>query len=105
MTIARVILASALIVLGFMIWGVHKDVYNLTELAQKGGAAITAKIDGIAGQLSNADAKADKLMVMTKGIGTIGRPRTKPIRHLLPPPKVHPKPKPQVGFWDRMFQR
>ena len=93
-TVSRLILAACLVALGFMIWGIHKDIYTLTEMAQRGGAAISAKIDGISGQLSNADAKSDKLITLTKGIGTIGKPRTKPIRHLLPAP-VKPKPKPQ----------
>lgn len=112
MTIARVLMAAALIVLGFMIWGVHKDIYSLTELAQKGGAQIMAKLDasdakteGATAKINDANAKLDKMYNLTRGTGTVGRPKAKPIKHLVLPPKPAPKPKPQPGFWDRMFQR
>src|SRR6266576_1269893 len=34
MTIPRVLLFAALLVLGFMIWGIHQDVFTLTQEAR-----------------------------------------------------------------------
>jgi len=47
MTIPRVLLALALMVLGMMIWGVHKDIYGIKLALGQQGATVTQRIDAV----------------------------------------------------------
>jgi len=47
MTIPRVLLALALMVLGMMIWGVHKDIYGIKLALSQQGATVAQRIDAV----------------------------------------------------------
>lgn len=99
MTIPRVIFAAALAVLGFMIWGIHKDIWTLTANINSAGTVIVSKIDAVAGQMTSAHSKLDvvkdKVMAFKTGKATIGKPRVPPVKNL---------PKQEPNFWDKLFK-
>jgi len=47
MTIPRVLLALAILVLGLMIWGVHKDIYGIKMALSQQGATVAQRIDAV----------------------------------------------------------
>lgn len=47
MTIPRVLLALALLVIGGMLWGLHKDIYSIKEGLTSQGATVAQRIDAV----------------------------------------------------------
>src|SRR5277367_6312263 len=91
MTIPRVLLAAALLTLGFMIWGVHKDIGAFRRDAGIVGAEVLAKMTGTTSQLTSANdkldaahAKLDKLK--PTGVIRVGKPRVRSVPHMPPHP-------------------
>lgn len=51
MTIPRVLLALAILVLGLMIWGLHKDIYGIKLLLTQQAATFTERFDALNGSI------------------------------------------------------
>lgn len=49
MTIPRVLLALAILVLGMMIWGLHKDIYGIKLMLTQQAATFTERFDALNG--------------------------------------------------------
>src|SRR5271168_2716222 len=93
MTIPRVLLAAALLTLGFMIWGVHKDIDGFRRDAGRVGAEVIAQLAGSASQLTSANDKLDQAhqkldKLKPTGFIRVGKPRVKPVPHVLPHPQT-----------------
>lgn len=73
MTIPRVLLALALMVIGGMIWGLHKDIYSLKDVTTSQGATVAQRIDALNDNLNqtgdrvvNAAAKPPQVITKTE---------------------------------------
>jgi len=52
MTIPRVLLALALLVMGGMLWGLHKDIYGIKEGLVTQGATVAERINAVNDHIS-----------------------------------------------------
>lgn len=89
MTISKVLLAAALLVLGFMILGIQKNMMGINDSVSAGRGEVVKHLTDISGKLDVTHGKLDTLSSkLTRGVGRIGKPRVKPVPHLrrLPPP-------------------
>lgn len=86
MTIPRVLLAAALLVLGFMILGIQRNMLTLGTGLTNSGQEMVKHLTNINGQLVTAHTKLDQVQVKLKrGVGQIGKPRVRAIPHLAHP--------------------
>jgi hypothetical protein len=88
MTIPRVLMAAALMVLGFMIWGIHKDVFSLTEEARGLRTELSSQISEVKGKV------LDRALRPAPAPSPIPLPVPSPLKikkhhHLLP--RIHRK--------------
>jgi hypothetical protein len=94
-------MAAALLVLGFMIWGVHKDVDGFRREAGTVGTTLLDRINGATSQLSTTNDKLDQAHLKLDAASSkldrlkptghirVGRPRVRAVAHLPPhPPTV-----------------
>lgn len=91
MTIAKVLLAIAMLVLGFMLLGVQRNMLHV-------GDRIDAGFTALGGQITTAQTKLDTVITRQKGMARISRPRTKPVPHLQ---HIRPPPPPIPLDWFR----
>jgi hypothetical protein len=82
MTIPRVLLALALLVIGGMIWGLHKDIYSLKNVTTSQGATVAQRIDALNDNLNQTgdrvvNAAAKPPQVITKTEVVPGKPVVK----------------------------
>jgi hypothetical protein len=101
MTIPRVLLAAALLIVAFMLLGVQKNILMMNESLKAGGGQLIEHMTHISSQLSSAHAKLDTVIVRQRGTGRIGKPRVKPVPHLMPTPL---QPPPSVPFPTSWFK-
>jgi hypothetical protein len=99
MTIPRVLMAAALLVLGFMILGIQQNMLKIGGQLDGAKGELVQHLSHIGNQLSSAHAKLDTVMTRQKGRGRIGKPRVKPVPHLRPTPLL-PQP---VNPFDPFF--
>lgn len=93
MTVGRAILAASMILIGLMIWGVHRDIGGLTAGLTNGGKMIASKIDGVSAKIDRMAGTKQAPPMVT------GKPRVPPVKYLAPAPK----PKAAPSFWDNFF--
>jgi hypothetical protein len=94
MTIPRVLLTAALLVLGFMIWGLHNDAAGLRgELVGlrgdfKGGIeTFGSKLVAAATPVPSIAPKPCKtIRVYRNRPAVVGKPKVPPVKHILPAP-------------------
>lgn len=85
MTGSRVLVAIVVILLGFGLWGLHRELGYLTETTVALGTNHTKHLEAMSTKLDGHGDKIDKLYKLTYGKATIHRPirAKKPIA--LPP--------------------
>lgn len=104
MTIPRVLLALALLVIGGMLWGLHKDIYSLKQGLTSHGATVAERIDAVNDNINHT---VERLMaaiskppqVVTKTQIIRGKPK---IRYLKP--RVHKRRHPTIKLFNSMGQ-
>ena len=96
MTFGQVLMAAAMLVLGFMIW-------HLSESSVRFETDLTSKVDKIQVCTGKIEDRLNLLVTKVDGIKIlrstmpvqVGKPRVKPIPHM---------PRHELNFFEQMFQ-
>lgn len=68
MTIPRVLLAAAILVLGFMIWGLHKDAYGINQAVLAQSSEMKTHITEVGDKLIGVAAKPPVTITKTRTV-------------------------------------
>lgn len=98
MTASRVIFAVILVLFGFGLYGLHRDVAMVRSDLVSAGKAVTARLDSVVAAITSTKDRVDQIYNLTYGKATIHRPA----KRVAAPPKALP---PHKNFWDEWFKK
>ncbi len=98
MTAPRVIFAIILVILGFGMYSLHRDIGLIRSDISMAGKAIATQLGSVLSAVTSTKDRVDQMFNLTYGKATIHRAAKK----VATPPKALP---PHKNFWDDIFKK